>query len=248
MIDFIKASWAAFFGDGIKKMVITKAHRAFLLSHVAFYQALDAEQQIEFARRCALFVNATEFIAHKTDINDEDKLLVAAGSVILAWGFDRWSYVKVGTVYLLGSSADFADTGGPEFMAVQGMVGTGHLKGKMILSKPALHYGFNNDRDKQNVALHEFSHLIDMADNEVDGLPEEIVSKAFIVPWLNLVEAEIAKIEQGKSNIRDYGATNRAEFFAVATEYFFERPEMLKRKHPEVYELLQQFYRQNLAL
>ena len=228
-------------------MIVDDEHRKFLLSSVAFYKALNDVDRTRFEQNCALFIDATDFIGHRTEVNDQDKLLVAAGSVILAWGFERWAYVKVGTVYLLASTEDFPDTGSSEFMAVQGMVGNGHLTGKMILSKAALHYGFSNSRDKLNVALHEFAHLIDMADHEVDGLPEEIVGQAFIVPWLSLVEQEISKIERGDSNIRAYGAVNRAEFFAVVTEYFFERPEMLKRKSPELYDLLERFYQQNLA-
>lgn len=57
----------------------------------------------------------------------------------------------------------------------------------------------------------------------------------------------INQVEQEKSNINDYAATNSAEFFAVSSEYFFERPKMLKRKHSKLYNGLSQFYQQNLA-
>ena len=108
----------------------------------------------------------------------------------------------------------------------------------MALSKPALHYGFSNDRDKRNVGIHEFAHLIDMADGDCDGFPEKLKEYAFSIPWFELVRQKTDEILDKESNIDPYGVTNNIEFFSVATEYFFERPEMLRDKHPKVYEAL----------
>ena len=130
---------------------------------------------------------------------------------------------------------------------ISGLVGTHHLAGKMILSQPALHYGFINDNDKRNVAIHEFAHLIDIEDGDCDGLPRELTDNAFCLPWLSLVRKGIDDIRRKKSDIRQYGASNQVEFFAVVSEYFFERPKLLKRKHPELYQALEGFYQQNRA-
>lgn len=127
------------------------------------------------------------------------------------------------------------------------MVGTGVMKGKLVLSRPDLHQGFRNDRDKHNVGIHEFVHLIDMADGDCDGFPERLKTYAYSIPWFELLRIKVQEIEAGSSNIRDYGATNRAEFFAVASEYFFERPAMLKHKHPNLYHALSDIYQQDLA-
>jgi len=62
-----------------------------------------------------------------------------------------------------------------------------------------------------------------------------------------MVQKNIDAIDAGKSNIRDYGATNYAECFSIATEYFFERPKLLKRRHPELFHALEGFYQQNHA-
>jgi len=125
---------------------------------------------------------------------------------------------------------------------IAGMVGTGPMAGKMALSRPHLHYGFENDRDKSNVGIHEFVHMIDMADGRCDGLHQLECAAT----WFGFVENKIGQIDKGNSNINDYGATNRQEFFAVASEYFFERPAMLKRKHPKLFESLTKFYKQNI--
>ena len=127
------------------------------------------------------------------------------------------------------------------------MVGTGPMAGKMALSRAALYQGFDNARDKQNVGIHEFVHLVDMADGECDGYPAALKEQAFAIPWFELVSKKIEEIYRKQSNIRDYGATNRAEFFSVASEYFFERPKMLEKKHPELYRLLSELYQQDLS-
>ena len=242
MFDFISKAFFKLFPQEPPTEALNTAHRTFLQNKVTFYNQLNEDDKVHFESCCIAFIKVTQFVGHETEVTDEDMLLVAAGSVILAWGFPRWHYVKVKTVILVANAV-----GQDEHATVTGMVGTHELAGKMFLSKPALHYGFSNDQDKRNVAIHEFAHLIDMADGEVDGLPEHLCKKAYVLPWLDLIKTKTHEIEQNKSNIRDYAAYNPAEFFAVTSEYFFERPKMLKQKHPKLYQSLQQFYKQDRA-
>ena len=167
--------------------------------------------------------------------------------MILAWGFSQWHYVKVDTVILVSRSFNQNAEFNQNNSTITGLVGTHHLRGKMILCQPALHQGFSNDSDKRNVAIHEFAHLIDMADGDIDGLPRQISEHSFALPWLDLIKRNISEIRRGNSDIRDYGATNNAEFFSVVSEYFFERPKTLKQRHPEIYKGLERFYKQNRA-
>ena len=222
-------------------------HKNFLFKTVSFYRDLDSLDKQKFELRCASFIQVTEFVGHDIDVSDEDKLLIASGSVILAWGFDQWHYVKVDTVILVSAAFNESAEFGKGDSRITGLVGNQHLQGKMILSQPALHAGFSNDTDKRNVAIHEFAHLIDMADGDCDGLPRQISEAAFCLPWLDLVKKGINNIVQGRSNIRAYGATNQAEFFSVVSEYFFEQPQLLKRKQPDLYNYLAIFYKQNRA-
>jgi len=247
MMSFFKAIRSWFIKPTIPVEPINRADKDFLEQKVTFYRSLNVEEKLHFERCCLLFLEETELIGHQVEVDRHDALLVASGSVILAWGFDEWHYVNVDSVILVpGSFNEHSEFGKPD-SRIQGLVGNQHLSGKMIISKPALHVGFANDRDKQNVILHEFAHLIDMADGDVDGLPKQLMSSAFSLPWLDFVKTKIKQINQGKSNIREYGATNDAEFFSVATEYFFERPEMMRNKHPKLYKALTEFYRQDRA-
>jgi Mlc titration factor MtfA (ptsG expression regulator) len=78
----------------------------------------------------------------------------------------------------------------------------------------------------------------------VDGIPEFMFSKQYILPWLNLMQREIQHIIAERSDINPYGTISQAEFFAVVSEYFFERPDLLQTKHPELYNLLATIFRQ----
>ncbi|GAA3919365.1 zinc-dependent peptidase [Litoribacillus peritrichatus] len=221
---------------------------AFLNSKVSFYRNLSNEDKTRFEQRCLLFLTTTSVEGGvAVEVTDQDKLLVAASAIIPVWGFPNWHYINIKTVYLLPAMFNEQfECGGPD-ARITGMVGTGPMAGKMALSKPALHQGFANDRDKQNVGIHEFVHLVDMADGNCDGFPERVKKFEYCAPWFDLVQHKISEVEDKKSNIREYATTNKAEFLAVASEYFFERPKMLQKKHPKLYEYLSDFYQQNLA-
>lgn len=83
-----------------------------------------------------------------------------------------------------------------------------------------------------------------IASSAVDGLPEALLQKQYSLPWLQLMAENIAAIKAGRSDMNSYGATNKAEFLAVAAEYFFGQPELFKTKHPELYDLLTRIFHQ----
>jgi len=221
--------------------------RDFLSKTVSFYKNLNEQDKKTFEKRICLFLQTTEVIGHDVEVTENDEILVASAAVILVWKFPKWHYINLHTVSLVSGSFNENSEFGQHDSNIQGMVGTGDMEGKMILSKPALHYGFSNDRDKKNVAIHEFSHLLDLVDGGCDGFPERLSEHVYAIPWLDLVGKEMKKIHDKKSNIREYGGTNPMEFFAVSTEYFFERPAMLCQKHPAVYQALKIFYQQDIA-
>jgi Mlc titration factor MtfA (ptsG expression regulator) len=218
--------------------------RSILQEQSVFYQQLDDAQKDEFAKRVQHFLATTQITGVKTSVEDLDKVLVAASAVIPIFGFPEWEYVNLNEVLLYPDSFnhDFEQSG--EGRNVLGMVGSGAMNNVMILSQHELRQAFINKTGKTNTAIHEFVHLVDKTDGSVDGLPEFITDKKYILPWLQLMQAEMKKIMAGRSDINPYGATNEAEFFAVVSEYFFERPGLLKEKHPDLYNLLSAFFKQ----
>ncbi len=123
-----------------------------------------------------------------------------------------------------------------------GQVGWGVMNRKMILSKSALHEGFENEYSESNVGIHEFVHLIDKSDGAVDGLPEVILQKQYVIPWLKMIHQEIGKIKKNHSDIYPYGSFSEAEFFSVVAEYFFKQPKHFEKKHPELFWMMDKMF------
>jgi len=111
-----------------------------------------------------------------------------------------------------------------------------------MLSKKALHQGFENSRDGKNVGIHEFIHLFDKSDGKIDGVLKNIMGESNIEPWLYIMQSKMKEINVGDSDIREYGGTNEAEFLAVVGEYFFEKPDQMKADHPGLYNALNSFF------
>jgi len=178
-----------------------------------------------------------------TEIVELDKLMVASAAIIPIFYFKQWKYHNLQEVLLYSDAInmDFETTGEAD-RNIQGMVGTGSFEGKMLLSKHALQQGFYNKTDKSNTAIHEFVHLLDKSDGDTDGIPHVLLNKQYVLPWINLAYEQMQQIIKGRSDINPYATMNKAEFFAVAAEYFFERPALLKDKHPQLYDILKEMF------
>jgi Mlc titration factor MtfA (ptsG expression regulator) len=212
-----------------------------LQNHVRFYRELPKERQPEFRQRIMQFLSEVYIEGVQVEVTDLDKLLVACSAVIPVFGFKEWHYFNLSGVLLypdyFDEDLEFADSA--KARNIGGLVGTGRFEKQMILSKRALHAGFDNTTDKNNTGIHEFVHLIDKMDGVTDGIPERLLGHQYVIPWLDLMHKTMEEINNDKSDIREYGGTNQAEFFAVVSEYFFERPDLLESKHPELFKMLQ---------
>ncbi len=226
---------------------MSEAWRALLLSKVQFYSLLEPGDKRKFEARVMRFLADVRITGVSTEITDQDSLLVAASAVIPIFGFPEWHYRGLREVLLYPSAFNehYAITGAGRDRL--GQVGSGTMGGKMILSRPALEQGFSNETSKTHVGIHEFVHLLDKADGLVDGLPEALLERQYALPWMKLMQEKIKGINTGKSDINPYGGTEEAEFFPVASEYFFKRPKLLKRKHPRLYAKLERIFKQDPA-
>lgn len=219
-----------------------------LHENVLFYRQLNPEERQHFELRIQHFLNTTRITGIKTRVTLTDELLVASSAIIPVFYFPDWEYINLREVLLYPASFNDRFGTSRDDSNILGMVGSGYMNGKMILSKPALYKGFDITHDKKNVGIHEFTHLIDMMDGSADGVPEVLMDKQYVLPWMDLVVKSIAHIHEGKSDINPYGGSGKQEFFAVLTEYFFERPHLLKRKHPELYAILERLFKTPLRV
>jgi MtfA peptidase len=221
---------------------IPAAYRLILSERVPFYQQLDDEKKKEFEIRVQHFLSQIKITGVNTTVEDLDRVLIASSAIIPIFNFPGWEYVHLHEVLLYPDSFNHEFEQQGNSRDVLGMVGSGALNHVMILSQHQLRQSFINKTGKDNTAIHEFIHLVDKTDGDIDGIPEFILEKKYIEPWLRLMQHEIKLINEDRSDINPYGATNEAEFFAVVSEYFFERPKLLKEKHPALYELLEKIF------
>jgi Mlc titration factor MtfA (ptsG expression regulator) len=121
----------------------------------------------------------------------------------------------------------------------------------LVLAWDEVKRGAAHPADGRNLVLHEFAHQLDFEDRHTDGTPAFRSAEEYR-DWARVAAREFEAlrlaVDSGVPTVLDtYGASDRAEFFAVATETFFERPRALKARHPELYTLLQQYFKQNPA-
>lgn len=119
--------------------------------------------------------------------------------------------------------------------------------GPVVLAWDSVTGGSVNITDARNVVLYEFAHQLDQEDGTSDGAPI-LEHRSSYIAWARVLGREyealqIKKKKHKRSLMNKYGATNPAEFFAVATETFFEKAKQMKKKHPELYEELKDYYK-----
>ena len=218
-----------------------------LNKYVNFYRNLDDVQKLQFESDVQRFLSEVRITGVRTNVELTDRLLVASSAVVPLFGFPAWNYSGLDEVLLYPSPFDRRFRIESRTENITGMVGEGHLDGKVIFSKPDLRRGFEIFNDKNNVGYHEFVHLFDKESGLIDAVPPGFNHEYYSLPWLAFVRKKIREIEKGESDIHPYGATEEVEFFAVASEYFFERPNLLKEKHPRLYHSLQKIFNQDMT-
>lgn len=214
---------------------------------IAFYQRLDKNSKVKFEKLAGEFLNYVRIEGVGTAITDLDRLLIASSAIIPIFGFPEWKYKNLTNIILYPDSFDKDFQFEGEHRNILGMVGSGYMNGQMLLSRAALVKGFSEASGNENTAIHEFVHLLDKADGATDGVPENLIAHEYAVPWLKMMHQEMHRIEAGKSDINPYALTNEAEFLAVASEYFFEKPQKFQHKHPELYDMLSLIFGQEPA-
>jgi Mlc titration factor MtfA (ptsG expression regulator) len=222
--------------------------RKILQQYILFYQRLPAEEKVRFEASLQKFLQKVRITGVKTTVEDMDTVFIAAAAIIPIFAFKGWEYNNIHEVLLYPDSFDQDYRLAGNGRDTLGMVGNGPMQNVMILSKQDVRNGFLSSTGKSNTAIHEFVHLVDKTDGDTDGLPEALLQHKYSLPWLKRMHQEIQLIKSGKSDINPYGATNEAEFLAVAAEYFFEQPHQMQQKHPALFDMLQQIFTPAVAV
>lgn len=222
---------------------LSKAAKKTLDQKVGYYQRLPAEEKLRFEREVKRFLFDHLITAPRGRAVPEDlKVLVAASAVMLVFGRKGYVYERTRDIVVYDEHFDTDYEQG----ASKNIAGMVHGAGPILFSARALRDGFANTKDGHHVGLHEFAHVLDFHAGDADGVPS-LMPWTSVGKWVEMIDVETDKIEARKSVLRDYGATNEAELFAVATEAFFEKPKQLAQKHPKLYAMLVETYGQDPA-
>ena len=208
--------------------------------HFPFVAQLQEEERTRFFTHLQVFAHEKHFEgAGGLVVTDEMKVVVAGCAARLARNLPLGIYDDLVTVLLYPSAWKDPRTEGNVNL------GEAHRWGLVVLSWDSVTSGLANSTDGHDTALHEFAHVIDFVDGQADGTPE-FESSTELHAWARVFSAHYEKLRarpERSQVLRAYGATNEAEFFAVATEAFFERPARLKAKAPDLYEELRKYFR-----
>ncbi len=211
--------------------------------HVVFYKRLPPDEKKRFETRIRHFLTATRVTGVDVEITDKILILVAASAMIPVFSFKDWKYAGLEEILLYKGMINDYRIEEIKVSTILGQVRPFQTGNIVLLSQAALENGFRSMDGRENVGFHEFAHMIDKADDDMDGIPRALLPESLIKPWTALMYREIHRIRKGKSDINPYGATSEAEFFAVVCEYFFENPDGFKKKHPELHAIMVKAFR-----
>lgn len=177
------------------------------------------------------------------ELTDEIRVTIAGQACLLLLNRPVSCYPKLSSVLVYPSTYVARDPNGDESVRL----GESWQTGAVVLAWDSARRGAANFADGRNVVLHEFAHQLDQEDGSGDGAPI-LGSASSYAPWAQVFSKEFVRhcerVARGKKTVLDdYGATNPAEFFAVATETFFEKPRQLSTHHYTLYAELRAFYR-----
>ena len=189
------------------------------------------------------------------EITDEIKVTIAAQACILLLNLHHNYYDRLVSIVVYPDSfvfeQDEADVAGTVSSTRNAALGLSSTMGAVVLSWADTLEGARNPADGCNVVFHEFAHQLDQLDGAMDGAPP-LGSGVTYREWARVLSKEFLRLHaaleaDAPSLIRDYGATKPAEFFAVVTELFFEKPVELCREYPELYEEFRLYFGQDPA-
>lgn len=223
-----------------------------LEENIQVYRQLPMPLRLQLRRLIKQFLHQKHFSgAGGLEINDEIRVTIAAEACMLVLNRSAGVYPRLRYIIVYPSSFT-VERGNPDQAGVvshhpRGLLGESWQSGKIILAWDSVLHGSRNFLDGQNVVLHEFAHQLDSETGSANGAPLLGGASSYST-WATVLSGEFADLQadsrRGKRSLLDhYGATNPAEFFAVATETFFEKPVQMAKHHHELFKTLKSYYR-----
>jgi Mlc titration factor MtfA (ptsG expression regulator) len=253
VLDFL---WKTRRREELRRRPFSSEQRAIVRRNVPYVATLSAEDQRELEGHMQVFLAEKRFEGcGGLGMTEEIKLTIAAQACVLLLHRETDYFSGLESILVYPSAYVVKNTrqrlGDLVVEGDQVRLGESWVRGAVVLAWDAVQRGASNFHHGRNVVLHEFAHQLDAEDGDMNGAPV-LGTRSLYSAWAHALGAEYDELiervaAQKPADIDAYGATSPAEFFAVVTEAFFETGEALEREHPELYEVLRAFYRQDPA-
>jgi MtfA peptidase len=216
------------------------AHEKLLFTHFKFYRHLSNTERAEFNRRITLFIASREFQGRQgLEVGINIKTLIAASPIMLTFGMNDFMLPHFRLIIIypeaylnqLNNSMHKGET---------------NSSGVVVLSWADYYEGISCNNDGINLGLHEFAHSLAIQTEK--GLWNSSQFTDALHRLMNSVANQrFRQLISQRAGLRPYATENPMEFFAVATEVFFEKPEVLRSSHPTIYQLFTEMFSLDLA-
>lgn len=226
------------------------AWNSILDENVGHFKSLSSVEKNKLISVTRIMVSEKHWEAHGGLVmSDEIKVTIAGTAALLLLGVEDFYFDRVATIIVFPQPMRRTSRGGMIEGQESRHSGEAWQNGQVVLSWEDVVSDSRNPSDGRNLVIHEFAHCLDGLDGEMGG-SLTFDDNATTQRWRDVCESEFEALniasERGQKTLLDhYGATNQAEFFAVASETFFEQPLQLQHEHPELFELLVKYYHLN---
>lgn len=209
-----------------------------LNKHFSYFRSLSTDGKSRFIQRATRFSNNREFVGMEgLYVSPQMRLLISASAVQLTFGLRDFNLRFLEEIRVFPGPFTFG-------YKRQSMKGAVSPNGFMMISWKDFMEGYNDDEDNYNLGLHEMAHALKLEVAKADAF--DLRFSSYIDRWLEVGEEAFFNIRNRKQTfLRNYGGTNRHEFFAVCVEHFFESPEAFAKELPDVFNHLCKLLNQN---
>ena len=246
-----KPYWRSYQRNKIGNRPFKKEWRKIIQQRMPYFRQMPADLQLQLKQHIQVFLAEKNFIGcNGVKITDEIRVTVAAQACLLLLNRTTDFYPKLQSILVYPRAfvkeQQNRDFSGVLFTQKTVLSGESWDYGKVVLSWQDALDGAKIPDDGHNVVIHEFAHQLDQENGRANGAP--ILDKGQnYKDWSEVFSTQFEllqkKVKNGAPSLFDYyGATNPAEFFAVASEVFFEKSKQFNHEHPKLYKQLKQYY------
>ena len=244
--------WREWQRDKVRAQPFKTQWRKIIQRRMPYFRQMPSHLQLQLKQHIQVFLSEKEFVGcNGVVITDEIRVTIAAQACLLLLNRKTDYYPKLRSILVYPSAfikeQQQAGADGVHFVQRLAMAGESWEYGKIVLSWQDTLDGADVPNDGRNVVIHEFAHQLDQEDGSANGAPILGKDQSYQI-WSQVLNTAFEQLQRqasdGAPSLFDYyGATDPAEFFAVASEVFFEQSSQLLHAYPSLYQQLRQYYR-----